>query len=162
MPSKVDKVNQPRRANAGDPATAAVDIGEQLHALMHRIKRHHRQAAGALGEALAPMEARALGYFARHPGASARDLVEHAGRDKAQVARLVRSLINRGVLAATLSPTDQRSQCLALTAAGTALQRQLSSSRRRIDATLIAGLSDKEREQLSRLLARLHASLGEP
>ena len=162
MPSKVDKVNQPRTETPAAPAAAVLDIGEQLHALMHRIKRHHQQAARALGDALAPMEARALGYFARHPGASARDLVEHAGRDKAQVARLVRSLIDRGLLEATPSPTDQRSQCLALTAAGTALQRQLSSSRRRIDAALIAGLSDKEREQLSRLLARLHASLGEP
>ena len=179
MREKVDKVNQRGKARTASPATAAKeevgaarhraraaapgpDIAELLHALTHRMKRHVQYSASALPEALAPMEWRALGYFARHPGASARDLVAHAGRDKAQVARLVRTLVERGLLAATPSPTDQRSQCLALTEAGLGLHRQLAQARRRVDATLVAGLDAAELQQLAALLARLHESLGEP
>ena len=180
MREKVDKVNQlvpkasephgPMRhgpagvGRRGGPRAAAAgpDIAELLHALTHRMKRHLHHSVRALPEAPAPMEWRALGFFARHPGASARDLVAHAGRDKAQVARLVRALVERGLLAATPSPSDMRSQCLSLTEAGLAVHRQLAQARRRIDAALIAGLNAAEQSQLAALLARLHDSLGEP
>jgi DNA-binding MarR family transcriptional regulator len=160
MRQTVDKVNQPSKPRG------AADIGEQLHAelhtLMHRIKRHLHHAARTLPEGLAPMEMRALAFFARHPGGSARDLVEHAGRDKAQVARLVRSLTERGLLAASASPQDQRVLCLTLTDAGLALQRQLAQARRRVDAALLAGLNAAEQQQMAQLLARMNDTLGEP
>jgi hypothetical protein len=34
------------------------------------------------------MEGKVLGFFARHPGATQRDLAQHSGRDKAAVATL--------------------------------------------------------------------------
>ena len=108
------------------------------------------------------MEWRALGFFARRPGACARDLVEHSGRDKAQVARLVRLLIERGYLEASASPHDQRVQQLHLTAAGQHEARRMRALRERIDQRMLAGLNAQEKQRFSELLERMHASLGEP
>lgn len=108
------------------------------------------------------MEWRALGFFARRPGACARDLVEHSGRDKAQVARLVRTLIDRGLLAATPAPHDQRVLQLHLTTDGQREAKRVQSLRERLDRRMLAALDAQERQQLCELLDRMHASLGEP
>lgn len=150
MPDSVDKVNQ----------SAPFD---QLHRLVHRIKRLMQQATVAAGAAeglaLVPMEARALGFFARQPGATAQDLVDHAGRDKAQVARLVKGLVERGLLAAAPDPADRRRQTLTLTAAGQRFERRMAAERRRIERAALAELSAAEVAQLERSLAAMLQAL---
>lgn len=150
MPDTVDKVNQ----------STALD---QMHTLMHRIKRRMQQATQAAcvaeGLVLVPMEARTLGFFARHPGATAQDLVEHAGRDKAQVARLVKGLVERGLLAATPDADDRRRQTLTLTAAGRRFERRMAAERRRIEQVVLAGLGEADLAQLQRCLAAMLAAL---
>ena len=51
-----------------------------------------------------------VGYFMRHDGATQSDLVQHAGRDKAQIARIVKALHERNVrvrvLTNSLEATD--------------------------------------------------------
>lgn len=164
MRKTVDKVNHPARATptALGADVAAAEIAELLHGVLYRMKRRlHDTARTAAGDepALAPMEWRALAYFARHPGDSARDLVEHAGRDKAQVARLVRGLQDRGLLAATPDAADQRRIELRLTDDGKRIERQMATQRRRTDAELTAGFSASERRQLAEYLARMQAAL---
>lgn len=161
MPKEVAKVNLAPPHPSGANAVGA-EVGEKLHALVHRLRRHMQLALRSGSDDAAPMEWRALGFFARRPGACARDLVEHSGRDKAQVARLVRTLTDRGLLAATPAPDDQRVLQLHLTAAGQREARRLQSLRERIDGRMLAALDEQEQQQLCTLLDRLHASLGEP
>jgi DNA-binding MarR family transcriptional regulator len=161
MPHKVDKVNRKVEA-AGDPREAGADIGEKLHALVHRMRRHLQHTVRDRPDAGTPMEWRALGFFARQPGACARDLVEHSGRDKAQVARLVRGLVDRGFLEAATPTQDQRVQPLRLSAAGRQEARRMQLQRERIDQRMLASLDERERRMLSDLLDRMHAALGEP
>jgi DNA-binding MarR family transcriptional regulator len=138
------------------------EVAERLHAVVHRMKRRLHQAMNEGNEALAPMEWRALGFFARHPGSTARDLVEHAGRDKAQVARLVRQLVDHGLLAAAPAPHDQRCVELRLTAAGQQVERRAARQRQRIEAQMLAGFSAAERAQFGAYLQRMRDALGEP
>lgn len=162
MRKTVDKVNHPAEATA--PEVAPAEIAELLHGLLHRMKRRLHESARSVAAdepGLAPMAWRALAYFARHPGASARDLVEHAGRDKGQVARLVSTLQERGLLAATPSVEDQRRIALHLTDEGRRIERQLAAHRRRTDAALTAGFSAAERRQLAEYLARMQAALDD-
>lgn len=150
MPDEVDKVNQ----------STPLD---RMHTLMHRIQRRMQQATHAANEAegltLVPMEARTLGFFARHPGATAQDLVVHAGRDKAQVARLVKGLVERGLLAATPDAHDRRRQTLTLTPAGRRFERRMAAERRRIEHVVLAGLSADDQALLQRCLAAMLAAL---
>jgi DNA-binding MarR family transcriptional regulator len=161
MPTQVDNVNRTAAATAS-PVDAGAEVGEKLHALVHRMRRHLQHALRDRADSGTPMEWRALGFFARHPDACARDLVEHSGRDKAQVARLVRMLIDRGLLEATAAPHDQRLQQLRLTSAGRHESRRLQKQRELIDQRMLAGLDDAEQQRLCELLDRMQDALGEP
>jgi DNA-binding MarR family transcriptional regulator len=162
MTRSVDNVNLYPEVAGGDASDPGADVGEKLHALVHRMRRHLQHAMRDRSDAGTPMEWRALGFFARHPDACARDLVEHSGRDKAQVARLVRILIERGLLESAMASHDQRVQHLRLTAAGRQEAGRLQTQKERIDQRMLARLDDEDRRQLSRLLDRMKDSLGEP
>ena len=137
------------------------EVLERLHALMHHFKSRMHQAVREEGDGLAPMEARALAYFARHPGHTQSDLVQHAGRDKAQIARIVRLLMERGLLDSEPDPQDRRSQRLQLTERGRVVQRKMQQHRARHEAQLLACLSDTQRRQLLTCLDHMLAAAAE-
>jgi DNA-binding MarR family transcriptional regulator len=136
------------------------DVLEQLHALMHQFKSHmHHAVRGADDDAIAPMEARALNFFARTPGSTASDLVAHSRRDKAQITRLIKQLEERGLIAGAPDPDDRRRQCLHLTEHGHAMQRKMQQHRKRWAATLVKDFNAADREQLLTLLARMRRNI---
>lgn len=144
MTRTVDKVNQ-------------VD-DEMLLALIERavdVTRAELASATGDGEAgLAMMEMRALAFVARNEGATAGDLVRRSGRDKAQIARIIAHLMERGLVVRE-SRSDRRSHALHLTTEGRTVHRRLQRRRSRAVAKLFARLSTGERGQLAALLRRL-------
>ena len=146
--------------------TAAGDLEdevlESLQALLFSLKGQLRHSLGDQPLALAPMELRALQFFVRHPEASQRDLVQHSGRDKTQIARLIKSLLDSGHLQASPDPEDRRSQRLSPTPSGLALHGQLNQARRQALARSLTGLDADELGQLLGLLKRLRSNLAGP
>ncbi len=135
---------------------------DALHGVLHQFKAlRHRALREAPGERapMAPMAAKALGYFSRHPGATASDLAEHSGRDKAQVARLIATLKAQGLLDAVPDADDRRVVRLHPSAQARALHQGLQRTMRRLSARAIDGLSAAERDTLLGLLARMRANL---
>lgn len=131
------------------------DVLDAVHALMHCYKRHMHQALREQHGGIGPMEARALAFVSRHPGSSASELVAHSGRDKAQIARLLQQLLDRGLLARQADPADGRRQLLALTDSGRAAQRVMARQRQRFASQISADLDSAEQAQLVALLRRL-------
>jgi len=154
MRTKVDKVNQ------SSEATAGARVIDSLHALMHLLRRRLQQAAQAEGEGLAAMEVRALGFFVRHPGSTAKALAAHSGRDKAQVARLLQPLLERGLLVATPHAQDRRSLQLQPTARGLRIERRMAAQRQRIHDELLAGFAPAELQTLAEGLQRMLETAG--
>ena len=148
MAKQVDNVNH-RDAASDD------DVMELVHALMHRFRslQYH-----GLRE-VTHMESKVLGFFARHPGGTQSDLVQHSGRDKAQVARLIKGLRERGLLQAEADDNDRRNLRLTLTNEGEAVQRQLQQQARRLRAAAIAGLDSAKHRELVDLLKHLKRNL---
>ncbi|UXI66483.1 MarR family winged helix-turn-helix transcriptional regulator [Tahibacter amnicola] len=136
------------------------DVLELLHSLFHAIKARHAQVLRDEEDGLAPMEARALNFVARNPGCTAADIAQKSGRDKAQVARLIKTLTERGLLTRQTDDADRRSQRLALTVAGRALQKKVQGHRRRLAADLVADLSPAEQDRLASYLTRLNARMA--
>ncbi|MEP6504860.1 MAG: MarR family transcriptional regulator, partial [Betaproteobacteria bacterium] len=93
------------------------------------------------------------------PGATLSDLAQHSGRDKAQLARLVKGLRDRELLHAAADTADRRNVHLTLSDAGHAIQRALRQQARTLNARALDGLDAKEQAQLVALLARLKANL---
>lgn len=140
---------------------ANTEVLDRLHTLMHGLRRHLQEAVREDGDGLGPMEARCLGYFMRHEGASQSDLVQHSGRDKAQIARIVKALHERGLLQSQPDPNDGRSQRVSVTPDGQALQRKMQQHRARFEKSMTAGLGEDDRATLLNLLDRLQDNVGE-
>ena len=149
MPRSIDSVNQ----SADVPS--AEDLFEALHQLMHLYRGHQYR----LQQALTHMDGKVLGFFARHPGATQKQLAEHSGRDKGQIARLLGGLRERGLLDAVPDEADRRNVRLSLTTEGRALLQALQRQTRRVNEQAVASLSDDERCQLGALLARVRQNL---
>lgn len=154
MSYKVDNVNQPS-------TTPEEDVLELVHTVMHsyRSMQYRFLRDGPL--AITHMDGKVLGYFGRHPGATQSDLAQHSGRDKAQLARLIKGLREQGLLQAQADAQDKRNLRLSLTPAGEAVQQALRQQAEQLGAQAVEGLSQAEREQLVALLQRVKANLGD-
>lgn len=157
IPKKVDTVNikgMPRT----DAETSLLDL---IHAVMHSVRSLQSQWPDeAALQGLTPMEGRVLGFFARHPGATLRDLVQHSGRDKAQLARLIKSLRERELLQAQETCSDRRQVRLGLTAAGERAQQALQQQAQALERRAVTGLGLEAQQQLRRGLLRMQTNLA--
>ncbi len=147
----VDVVNQ----------SAPTDVLEAVHGLMHRVRSRQHRAMRDGGHELTPMEGKLLGHLARHPGTTQTELVAHWGRDKGQIARMVTTLKDRGLVESVPDEDDRRIQRLTLSATARSLHEAVQRERRRLSAQAVAGLSAEERTQLLALLARVRANLDD-
>jgi DNA-binding MarR family transcriptional regulator len=159
MRDSVDKVNQSAGTPAPGSAATADAVMDLVHRLMHRFRALQYQGLREGPQAVTHMESKVLGFFARHPGATASELAEHSGRDKAQLARLLKRLVDAGLLERVADETDRRHQRLSLTLAGLAVQDTLQQQHRRLAAEAVAGLDQAEQAQLLLLLQRVNDRL---
>jgi len=152
MSKQVDTVNQ---------LTPIVedDVLEVIHAVMHQVRARHPRTNEDDNQAVGHMERKALGFFARHPGATQSDLANHSGRDKGQLARLVAGLKERGLLMATPDEKDRRVVRLYLTESAHALHAEVQAQRRKLSAMAVAGLTPDQKLQLLELLAHIQRNL---
>lgn len=149
-------------ASQSAPQPASPDqLLEAIQVLVHQVRRQLQQSLRESEHALTPLEARAIHFFARHPGATLADLVDHAGRDKGQLARLVQGLKARGLLLPEPDAQDRRIVRLTLSDAAQAHHAAAQRLRRRVAQAAAAGLDEPERRQLLTLLARMSDNLGE-
>lgn len=132
---------------------------DTVHAIMHLFRSRQLRRLRDEGHDLAHMEMKVLGFFARRPGATQSDLAAHSGRDKAQLARLIRGLRERGLLDAEADADDRRSTRLRLSGQGRTLFKDLHRHDGRLAEAALAGLSAQERTALQDLLGRVKANL---
>ena len=139
MRKQNDNVNQSRSDTLQDD-----DVLELVHSVMHKYRSQQYQVLRDGPHDITHMESKVLSYFGHHPGATQSELAEHSGRDKAQLARLIKGLRERGLLDAQADEADRRSVALSLTADGQAVLRSLQQQGRRLNKQASAGLSAAE------------------
>jgi DNA-binding MarR family transcriptional regulator len=152
MRKSVDKVN-----SKDIPADEAVL--ELVHTVMHQFRSQQYRALEGAQDGLTHMEGKVLGFFARHAGATQSELAQHSGRDKAQLARLIKGLRERGLLSAEADDADRRNVRLQLTDEGQAMLRTLRLQGRKLEARAVEGLSADQRQRLIELLLRVKRNL---
>ena len=155
MRKSVDHVNHKASASPSPEE----DVLEAIHTVMHLFRSRQHRVLREGAHDVSHMEAKALGFFARHPGATLSDLVQHSGRDKGQMARLVGGLRERGLLEAAADEADRRSLRLTVSASAKEVQATLGQQARRLSAQAVKGLDAQERAQLLALLARVRGNL---
>ena len=135
------------------------DVLELVHAVMHSYRSLQYRFLRDGPHDITHMDGKVLGYFAHHAGATQSDLALHSGRDKAQLARLVKGLRDRGLLTAKTDDADRRNVRISITADGQAVQRALQLQGKRLSAKAASGMSASERQQLRALLRKVKANL---
>jgi DNA-binding MarR family transcriptional regulator len=135
---------------------------ELVHSVMHSFRSQQFQALREGPLAITHMESKALGYLKRHPGATQSDLARDSGRDKAQLARVIKSLRDKQLLQAEADAEDRRNLRLTLTAEGQAALGVLQQQAQRLARQAEAGLSAGERQQLTELLQRVKRNFESP
>ncbi|WP_250518376.1 MarR family transcriptional regulator [Caballeronia sp. ATUFL_M1_KS5A] len=135
---------------------------ELVHSVMHEYRTRQYRFLRDGTYNITHMDGRVLNYFAAHPGATQSDLAQHSGRDKAQLARLIKGLREQGLLAAEVDETDRRNVHLSLTPEAREIHAALKRQTRRVSKKAVGGLSADQQEQLASLLRVLKANLSAP
>ena len=130
-----------------------------IHTVMHLYRSKQYQVLRDGPHDLTHMESKVLGYFQRHPRATQSDCARHSGRDKAQLARLITSLRERGLLSGEPDEADRRNFRLSLTAAGEAIQDVLAQQAQKLNAEAVQGLTADENRALAALLLQVKRNL---
>ena len=138
---------------------SAEAVFDAIHTVMHMYRSMQLRGLRGVDYELTHMEYKAMGFFARHPGASQSELAAHSGRDKAQLARLLRGLRDKKLLDAQLDETDRRSTRLKLTDEGVNVIHSLQAMGAEVSGQAVAGMSEDECAQLLSLLKRIKLNL---
>ncbi|MFZ6723209.1 MarR family winged helix-turn-helix transcriptional regulator [Undibacterium sp. Ji49W] len=147
-----DNVNHSRQNNED----GVLDL---IHTVMHQYRSMQYQALRDGPHDITHMEGKVLSFFGRQPKATQSDLAKHSGRDKAQLARLIKGLRDRGLLDAEADATDRRNVHLALTADGQAILSGLHQQAKRLNSKAVSGMDSAEQQQLLQFLLRVKNNL---
>ncbi len=151
----VDFVN-----NKTMPTNRPAQIFEAMHDLVHVYRARMMEGVASIHPELTHNEVRALMFVGRHPGATQKELVQHASADKAQIARLVALLLDKGWLQCAPHEHDKRSRCLHLSPQGQALFNAVRQARSTLAADLLQPVPAASQAQLLDLLEQLRGQLG--
>jgi len=139
-------------------------VNPQLEAL-ERLIRLFTGFKAAMGQALAsevtqaPMVLRMLQLCARQPGISQQRLAEITGRDKAQIARLIKTLLDDGLLERQPNPQDKRSHSLWPTDTGHAALAAFEQAQCRVATQLFGALDSAQLQAVSQQWLDLRSRL---
>ena len=135
-------------------------IFEAMHDLVHVYRARMMEVVASIHPELTHNEVRALMFVGRHPGATQKELVQHSGADKAQIARLVALLLDKGWLQCAPHEHDKRSRCLHLSPQGKALFNAVRQARSTLAADMLQPVPAASQAQLLDLLEQLRGQLG--
>lgn len=128
-------------------------------AVVRRFNRTYTQRIGALEESFLGLglplgQARLVHEVGGGPsGATVLDLRTRLGLDSGHLARQLRALEGRGLVAVRPDPADRRRRVVTLTAAGLRLRERLEQRSEQLAARLVAPLTPRQRTRLVEALS---------
>jgi DNA-binding MarR family transcriptional regulator len=99
-----------------------------------------------------------LSVVAANPGINQVSVGKVLLIDAGNLVTLIDGLVKKGLLARTVDPKDRRARSLAITPAGRAELSKTLKLIGKLEARMLAGFSQQERETLLSLLKRIHSA----
>lgn len=138
-------------------------MNSELIELLRRVSSGFRACMqdriGAGGSGLTTFQARIINAVGRNEGVSQLELGSFLDRDKAQIARAVKELEARGLLARSAHASDWRTKSVALTDEGRRAHARLNEARKELAAEALGDLSRAEKDALRSGLGKIDAAL---
>ena len=130
-------------------------LREYILSLSQFYRVNIRAAVNANELGLNGMHVRCLHIIATTQTCTANYIVQSMGRDKAQIARLVKEMLDKGWLEKQVDEQDKRSQILTLSASGEQLQQKISRLENEIENTILTGLSSQDVADFQRIAGQM-------
>ncbi len=106
---------------------------------------------GQLDLDITPMHMRVMKIISRQSQCSSIDIANLLKRDKAQVTRLLKPLIEQELLTKAANPEDKRSQLLVLTEAGSELMEQMTGIENELLAKMTEQVSKEDLDKFAQV-----------
>jgi len=129
-----------------------------LRRIVRLLRLADREAEAAHG--LSAAQLFVLNTLSTEPASSLADLAARTMTDQSSVSTVVAKLVERKLVARTTSPTDRRRSELKLTAAGERIVRTAPRMPQPLIADVIAGMPERQRQDLVRSLEAFAAAIG--
>jgi MarR family transcriptional repressor of mepA len=104
----------------------------------------------------------ALGFLVQNPGAIQRDIAQMTRTSAASVSSLLQGLERRGLIERRTEPGNERSKRVYATPAGAELINGFEDAMLAAGETILAPLTEAERQTLHTLLLKITAELPQP
>ena len=111
---------------------------------------------------IAPPEWKVLAHLNRRPDISAAEVADKTALDKVAVSRAVNSLLDKGLIERSYAEEDRRRSILNLSDKGSEIYNQIEPLVRDYEAILLNTLTEKEQDELDRLITKLTARAENP
>tara|TARA_R110000744_G_scaffold199219_8_gene318483 strand:- start:5833 stop:6267 length:435 start_codon:yes stop_codon:yes gene_type:complete len=132
---------------------------EQVITISERYRIAIRSAINASELGIGAMHVRSLAVIAKSPACTANCIVNELARDKAQVARIVKELVNANLIQKCAHANDKRSQTLSLTENGQSLMDKLHIAKAKINEQITQGLTPVQIRQFEQTARRIADNL---
>lgn len=119
-------------------------LSSALFTLAQSYRVTVREAINANELGLNALHVRCLHIIAETQHCTANDIVAKTGRDKAQIARLVKDLIKLELVSKCADENDKRCLILSFTEQGKALFSRLEVAEQQVDSRLCEGLTETQ------------------
>ena len=125
--------------------------------LAHALKRSVLHRIDCESMPLSPMHVRVLKTIEYNAPCTANDIAIELDRDKAQVTRLVNTLVELGIVGRQINPSDKRSQILLILDKGKNLLLRIEA----IDHGILQQLGDQVSADELMLLAKIASKMAD-
>ena len=133
---------------------------DNLFHLVHVLKRQLHEQIEQLELPIAPMHVRVIKIISKQSPCTAMDVVNFLNRDKAQVTRLIKALIEEGFIEKRPNPEDKRSQCLLTTEKGNEVLSKIKAVDAEIFQKMTLNVSEEELEAFQLVAGKLAENLS--
>lgn len=133
---------------------------DNLFHLVHVLKRQLHEQIEQLELPIAPMHVRVIKIISKQSPCTAMDVVNFLNRDKAQVTRLIKTLIEEGFIEKRPNPEDKRSQCLLTTEKGNEVLSKIKAVDAEIFQKMTLDVSEEELEAFQLVAGKLAENLS--
>lgn len=133
---------------------------DNLFHLVHVLKRQLHEQIEQLDLPIAPMHIRVIKIISKQSPCTAMDVVNFLNRDKAQVTRLIKTLIEEGFIEKRPNPEDKRSQCLLTTEKGNEVLAKIKAVDAEIFQKMTLNVSEEELEAFQLVAGKLAENLS--
>ncbi|MET2849117.1 MarR family transcriptional regulator [Vibrio owensii] len=133
---------------------------DNLFHFVHVLKRQLHEQIEQLELPIAPMHVRVIKIISKQSPCTAMDVVNFLNRDKAQVTRLIKTLIEEGFIEKRPNPEDKRSQCLLTTEKGNEVLSKIKAVDAEIFQKMTLNVSEEELEAFQLVAGKLAENLS--